>query len=128
REIQATEGEEQIVRLLRRSAQHRLARYRLHLQEDSLHRRLNILARMLEDEGQMPTWEETDSGRYLLRQHHCPLLKVAQHFPQVCDVETWFLRELLQAPVVRRCHILEGDVACVYEIGDGRGTIAPKAR
>ncbi|RMF33316.1 MAG: transcriptional regulator [Chloroflexi bacterium] len=119
-EIQAAEGDEEIIRLFRRSAQRRLDRYRPQIQGDSLPRRLATLIPLLEEEGQMPTWEEASPGQFLLRQHHCPLLKIAQHFPQVCDVETWLLGELLQVPVVRRCHILQGDSACVYEIGNGK--------
>jgi predicted ArsR family transcriptional regulator len=64
----------------------------------------------------MTTWEQLDDGRFILREHNCPILKVAQQFDHPCRCEIDLLREILEANVERVNHIPDGDIACVYEI------------
>jgi predicted ArsR family transcriptional regulator len=78
--------------------------------------RVASVARLLESEGRMTTWEKLDDGRFLLREHNCPILRVAEKFDHPCRCEVSLLRETLQANVKRVGHIPEGDIACVYEI------------
>jgi predicted ArsR family transcriptional regulator len=83
---------------------------------ETLNDRVASLARLLEGEGRMTTWEQLDEGRFILREHNCPILKVAEKFEMPCRCEMELLRDTLQAKVRRVGHIPEGDIACVYEI------------
>jgi predicted ArsR family transcriptional regulator len=77
--------------------------------------RLELLVRVLGDEGYMADWKET-SGGLRLTEHNCAIKAVAEHFPEICETEERFLREVLGAHVERQSHILNGCSACEYSI------------
>ena len=79
------------------------------------HQRMETVARILAEEGYMAVWEERD-GAIRLTEHNCAIKAVAERFPEVCDAEEKFLREVLAAGVERRSHILAGCQACEYSI------------
>ncbi|MEO8294004.1 MAG: hypothetical protein ABI613_00720 [Gemmatimonadota bacterium] len=79
------------------------------------HQRLDTVARTLGEEGYMADWSET-SGGLRLTEHNCAIKAVAEHFPEICDAEERFLRDVLGAGVERRSHILNGCKACEYSI------------
>jgi predicted ArsR family transcriptional regulator len=73
------------------------------------------VAKILADEGYMAAWEETD-GSVRLTEHNCAIRAVAERFPEICDLEERFLRDVLAAGVERHRHILAGCQACEYSI------------
>jgi predicted ArsR family transcriptional regulator len=77
--------------------------------------RLERVAKILADEGYMAAWEETD-GSVRLTEHNCAIRAVAERFPEICDLEERFLRDVLAAGVERHRHILAGCQACEYSI------------
>ena len=78
--------------------------------------RVAAIARLMEDEGRMTTWQQLGEDHFILREHNCPFLNMDAEFDYPCRCEASLLRDSLQAQVQRVSHIRTGDVACVYEI------------
>jgi predicted ArsR family transcriptional regulator len=93
--------------------------YKSHLAACDATRRNDLdgqrVAKILADEGYMAAWEETD-GSVRLTEHNCAIRAVAERFPEICDLEERFLRDVLAAGVERHRHILAGCQACEYSI------------
>jgi predicted ArsR family transcriptional regulator len=109
-------GHEKLDQLFQRHYEKRRQRYRSQVGGETLSDRVASLARVLEDEGRMTTWEQFGERQFILREHNCPILQVAEIFDQTCQCEIDLFRELLQARITRVGHIPDGDIACVYEI------------
>jgi predicted ArsR family transcriptional regulator len=77
--------------------------------------RLELVARILAEEGYMAAWRESD-GAIRLTEHNCAIKAVAQRFPEICELEERFLRDVLGAGIVRHTHILSGCQACEYSV------------
>ena len=90
-------------------------RLRTQLAGAEAQQRLEIVARILGEEGYMAEWNESN-GNISLTEHNCAIKAVAQRFPEICAVEEKFLREVLGANVERRTHILSGCQSCEYSI------------
>lgn len=112
------DGADKLDDLFERRQEKRRKEYLLRTGGDTLSERVASLARLLESEGRMTTWEKLDDSRFILREHNCPILRVAEKFDQPCRCEISLFREVLQADIKRINHIPEGDIACVYEIGE----------
>lgn len=82
----------------------------------SLRERVARFAELRTEEGYMATWEEKEDGSFLLHQHHCPIIWVAEYCGPACREEAAMLSDLLQADVVRHSHQATGDATCSYEI------------
>ena len=78
--------------------------------------RVTSLARLMESEGRITTWQQLDENQFILREHNCPLQRLAREFDHPCRCEMSLLKQTLRAQVKRVNHILKGDVACVYLI------------
>jgi predicted ArsR family transcriptional regulator len=83
---------------------------------DTLTDRVACLARIMETEGRMTTWQQTSDECFILREHNCPFHRFDGAFDYPCHREQSLLEKTLQADVRRVSHIRNGDVTCVYEI------------
>lgn len=110
------DGPEKLNELFDRQQEGRRQQYISHIDGETLSDRVASLARLLESEGRMTTWEQVNEHQFILREHNCPILKVAQQFDHPCWCEISLFREILQAKVKRVNHIPDGDIACVYTI------------
>jgi DeoR family suf operon transcriptional repressor len=80
--------------------------------------RVDLVARLMNEQGYMAEWEES-AGGFRLSEHNCAIRAVAERFPEVCAAEERFLRDVLGATVERRSHIASGCNACEYAINFG---------
>ena len=78
--------------------------------------RLHVVARALANDGYMPEVRESPPGLPMLVEHNCPMLQVAERFPELCEAEARFLAEVLEAEVVREAHIASGCGSCEYVV------------
>ena len=85
-------------------------------QGETLPDRVAVMARLMESEGRMATWQQLNEDRFILREHNCPFHRFDGDFDYPCHWEQDLLEQTLQANIKRLCHIRQGDVACVYEI------------
>ena len=110
------DGAEKLEELFLHRQERRRKQYVSRTTGTTLTDRVASVAQLLEGEGRMTTWEQLDDSRFILREHNCPILKVAKAFDHPCRSEIDLLEEILRAKVKRVNHIPEGDIACVYEI------------
>jgi len=77
--------------------------------------RVELITNLLTEAGYMADWQES-AGAFRLLEHNCAMRAVAERFPEVCEAEENFLREVLGGAVERRAHISSGCNACEYAI------------
>jgi predicted ArsR family transcriptional regulator len=83
---------------------------------ETLSDRVASLARLMEREGRMTTWQQVEGERFVLREHNCPFHRLNGSSEYFCRCELALLQTTLQAEVQRVSHILAGDVACAFVI------------
>ena len=87
-----------------------------------------LLARVLTDEGYAATVREGGNSMIVgeqLCQHHCPVARVAEEFPQLCEAETEVFAKLLGTHVQRLATIAHGDGVCTTFIPKNRISASP---
>ena len=79
--------------------------------------RVATLTAILDDDGYLADAERLDDGSWLVTEHNCAILTVAQGFPQACSSELSFIRDALPgAEVERVAHLIAGAHVCAYRI------------
>jgi DeoR family suf operon transcriptional repressor len=79
--------------------------------------RVAELARILDEDGYLATWEVRPDGSFLVIEHHCAIFAVARRYGHACSSEIDFIRAVLpDATVERISHIVEGATRCAYQI------------
>ena len=97
-----------------RNATERLAKCR------SLKAKVAELARILDDDGYLATWEEIPGG-FRIIEHNCAIWAVAQRYGQACTSEIDFIRTVLPGASVERVqHMVAGAPHCAYEVRPSR--------
>lgn len=109
------EGEQKLERLFRQRNDRLAHAYRLRLLGKPLRDAVHELARVREDEGYMASVEEHDEG-FVLTEHNCPIIEVAQRFPHACRCEQQLFEQILDAEVRRESTLTTGGTACRYRI------------
>jgi DeoR family suf operon transcriptional repressor len=75
------------------------------------------LTRILDEDGYLADVEARRDGSYVVTEHNCAILGVAQRYGLACSTEIEFLREALpDATVERIAHKMAGAHVCSYEI------------
>lgn len=111
------DGGEQVIRLFDQRAQRRVRQAKARLDGKPFADRVAGLAQILHDEGYLAEWEQLDADTYLLIEHNCAVLDVAQAFGAACGSELTFLQAVLpDAEVKRERHFMAGDLMCSYRI------------
>lgn len=107
-----------VERLFQRRRDHRIAAATARLgQYDRLADRVAELARVLDDDGYLATFQEVGPDRYVIIEHNCAIAAVAKRYNQACNSELEFIRTVLpDASVTRISHMISGDRRCAYEI------------
>ena len=85
--------------------------YRKAVESVSPDQRAEALAKALSVDGYAATARSAPVGEQLC-QHHCPVVHVAEQFPQLCEAETEFFAQLLGTHVQRLATIAHGDGVC----------------
>ena len=95
-------------------------RMRTELQGVPQAERLDVVARLLSQEGYMAEVRVEEGARSrteaMLIEHNCPIPAVAGPFPEICAAEARYLADVLGAEVERTGHILSGCPACEYRV------------
>jgi DeoR family suf operon transcriptional repressor len=81
----------------------------------SLEDRVRAVVHLLKEQGFMAEWSvEGDTVR--IAEHNCAVQAVAERFPELCEAEANFLRDILQTDVKRAAYIPKGCNACEYAV------------
>jgi DeoR family suf operon transcriptional repressor len=104
-------------RIFDRRAQRRLDRARARTGGLSFPDKVRLVAQILDEDGYLADFEARPDGSYLITEHNCAVLAVAQRYRHACSTELDFLRALLpEAEVTRVAHRLGGAHVCAYEV------------
>jgi DeoR family transcriptional regulator, suf operon transcriptional repressor len=100
----------------RRRRRERQAKERL-ASKDSFSQRVAELTRILDEDGYLADVTPMPDGSFLVTEHNCAILGVAQRYGLACSTEIEFLRRALpEARIERVAHKLSGAHVCSYEI------------
>lgn len=84
---------------------------------DDLRARVIALSEQLSSDGHAATVREVGDGFAIqLCQGHCPVLRVAQEFPQLCAAEAQVFGKLLGVHVQRLATLAEGEHVCTTNV------------
>lgn len=111
------EGEQKLEHLFRQRNERLAHTYQMRLTGKSLPEAVRELAQAREAEGYMASVEE-DESRLILTEHNCPIIEVAQRFPQACHCEQQLFEQLLNTTVRRETTLAHGGRACRYHVGE----------
>ncbi len=113
--LAAEEGMGRVDELFEHRKERLIATYAPRLEGKTLEERVAEIARIMSENGYMARWQKTERG-YVLTEHNCALYHVARVYPQPCQTELAFIRELLGVEVTRINHIASGGTCCSYVI------------
>jgi DeoR family transcriptional regulator, suf operon transcriptional repressor len=83
--------------------------------------RVAELTAILDADGYLADFTRRPDGSYLVTEHNCAILGVAQRYGLACSTEIEFLREALPDAIIERvAHRLAGQHVCSYEIRPAR--------
>lgn len=101
----------------RRQRRYEAARARLATVGDDFDSRVAELARILDEDGYLASWEARPDGSFRIVEHNCAVLDVAERYGQACSSEIAFLREALpDARIERVSHMIAGAHSCAYKV------------
>lgn len=97
------------------------ADYEEALQGLPLEERLDLIKRLLSQEGFSVEWEKQGND-YLIREINCPYLQVSQAHPEVCAIDQTLISTLLSLPAEKVRCVLNGDTYCTYVVSNQTST------
>lgn len=75
------------------------------------------LARILDEDGYLASFEALPDGTFRVAEHNCAILSVAEKHPMACGSELDFIRAVLpDAEIERVSHMASGDHHCAYVV------------
>lgn len=83
----------------------------------TLEEKLDLIKRLLSQEGFAVEWEK-QGDNYLIREISCPYLQVSQVHPEVCAVDQTLISTLLSLPAEKVRCVLNGDAHCTYVVSN----------
>jgi len=84
---------------------------------DDFAARVAEVARILDEDGYLASFEAVGDGTYRITEHNCAVLDVAERYGQACSSEIAFLRQALpDARIERVSHMIAGAHSCAYEV------------
>lgn len=86
------------------------------LKDPTLQQRVEAVVGLLRQQGFMAEWTPQADGTVRIAEHNCAVQAVAVRYPELCEAEARFLRDILQTNVRRDAHIPGGCNACEYAV------------
>jgi predicted ArsR family transcriptional regulator len=76
-----------------------------------------VVAKILDEDGYLADFQDCGDGSFLITEHNCAVLSVAQRYRHACSSELEFLQAALpQAEVRRIAHRIAGGHVCAYRV------------
>lgn len=107
-------GRESVLELLRTRSQEVAAQNRPRLQGKELGARAAELTQIREEGGYMAELSRRRTGCWEMREHNCPILAIADRFPEACEVERRMFESMLKARVETTHRVVAGDPVCRF--------------
>jgi predicted ArsR family transcriptional regulator len=109
-------GREGVEQVLRERQSGLLTKYQEGLRELDLDDRVKELAKLRDSEGYMAEAKRLPSGKYVMLEHNCPIIHVAQDYWEACSTERELFENLLGASVDTTHRVVKGDMVCRFLI------------
>ena len=104
-----------INKVLRGRVKSHMESYARRLEGKSLAEKVKILTEIRDEEGYMAEFTEDDED-YMLVEHNCPIVSIAEEYPHVCETELALFRRSLGQKIHREEHLMNGSHRCSYRI------------
>jgi len=91
--------------------------YETELEQLSTEERLNLISKLLSEEGFQVNWEK-QGNEYHIHEANCPYYQIGQRHPEVCSVDQTLISTVLSVPAHKIKCMLHGDSKCTYIITD----------
>lgn len=106
-----------VERIFARRGQRRLDQALTRTSDQPFAEKVRIVAQILDDDGYLADFHEEEDGAFVITEHNCAVLTVAQRYSHACSSELDFLqRALPEAEVTRIAHRLNGAHVCAYRV------------
>src|SRR5712691_12362390 len=109
-------GRDAVVRLLKQRAQEVLDTNRSRIPDSALKDRVGELVKIRDEGGYMAEMGNARKNVVEMLEHNCPIMAVAESFPEACGVEREMFQNLLHADVETSHRVVAGDPVCRFLI------------
>jgi predicted ArsR family transcriptional regulator len=109
-------GRDAIVRLLEQRAQEVLDVNRRRVPEAGLREKVSALAKIRDEGGYMAEVGRAGKNTVEMLEHNCPIMAVAEAYPEACGIEREMFQKLLHADVETSHRVVAGDPVCRFLI------------
>lgn len=107
-------GRNSVVNLLQQRAHEVYEQNQSRFQKGELPARVTELAHVREEGGYMAEVGRRKRGTTEMLEHNCPILAIAEKYPEACDVERRMFESLLRANVEVAHRVIAGDPVCRF--------------
>jgi predicted ArsR family transcriptional regulator len=116
--IERKMGRDAVEHVLRERQSEIFEQYQRELDDNGLglDRRVRKLATLRDQEGYMADVRKLSASRYVMLEHNCPIIYLAQSYWEACTTETELFQNLLDAKVETTHRAAKGDLVCRFVI------------
>lgn len=109
-------GREAVERLLEQRAQEVLDANRRRIPAGTLKEKVSELAKIRDEGGYMAEVGRAGKNTVEMFEHNCPIMAVAEAYPEACGIEREMFQKLLRADVETSHRVVAGDPVCRFLI------------
>jgi DeoR family transcriptional regulator, suf operon transcriptional repressor len=109
-------GRDAVERLLSQRAQEVLDANRPRMPDGGLKERVSELAKIRDEGGYMAELGRAGKNTVEMFEHNCPIMAVAEAYPEACGIERAMFQKLLRADVETSHRVVAGDPVCRFLI------------
>lgn len=117
----AQEGSDRLRAFLQRVGDRWVAQDLPRLEGLGARERLDRAMQILSERGFLPELERTNA-EYVLREHNCPVMRLATSHAEVCDMIHRWLQTLIGTPLTRTRCMRDGDLFSAYAFKNEEGS------
>lgn len=114
-------GRPAVIELLQERAHELADRHRARVGGRPLAQRVQELARVRTEGGYMAEVGQRRAGAVEMQEHNCPILSLAETYPEACETERRMFESLLGARVGVTHRVVAGDPVCRFWIREREG-------
>ncbi len=115
-------GRNAVAELLSQRASEVADRHRPRLAHGTLPSRVGELVQIRTEGGYMAEVGSRRAGSVELLEHNCPILAIAERFPEACETERRMFESLLRAKVDVSHRVVAGDPVCRFMVREKKGS------
>jgi len=120
-------GEEMIQDLVAKQVSKKEERYRKLMKGRSLAEKLAQLRELRDGDGYMAVVEDGET-KSAIREHNCPIYRIAKNHPEMCAQEIALMERLLGVSIHQTHHMADGQHYCRFEIHKNQASATDPVR